>query len=193
MFGIFRKKKTPGTLTLTLNARLQPAHRGELEDAFDQIADENKLGARVVGGGTALSPAGEVENCDIEIALDDCTREAAEHIAGIFAAMLAPKGSCLHLPDGAGRIPFGAHEGLALYLNGTDLPEEVYTSCDSNHVYDECVRLLDGAGMVNSHWQGPTETALYMYGRSFDEMQARIAGFLADYPLCRDCRVVRIA
>lgn len=193
MFGIFGKKKTPGIITLTLNARLQPVHRNELEDAFGQIAEENTLGARVVGGGTALSPVGEVENCDVAIELDDCTREAAEHIAGIFSAMLAPKGSWLHMPDGAGRIPFGEHEGLALYLNGTDLPEDVYVSCDANHVYDECIRLLDGVGMVNSHWQGPTETALYMYGRSFDEMQARIAGFLADYPLCRDCRVVRIA
>ncbi len=192
MFGIFTKK-TPGTITLTLNARLQPMHRAELEDAFEQIAGEEKLAARVVGGGTALSPEGEVENCDIEIELDDCTRAAAERIAGIFAAMLAPKGSSLYVPGEAGRIPFGTHEGLALYLNGTDLPDEVYASCDSNHVYDECIRLLDGVGMVNSHWQGPTETALYMYGRSYDDMQARLAGFLADYPLCRDCRVVRIA
>lgn len=193
MLGIFKKKKTPDSITLTLNARLQPMHRAELEDAFDDIAEKAGLGARVVGGGTALSPAGEVENCDIEIELDDCTHEAAGNIAGIFAAMLAPKGSLMHLPGEADPIPFGEHEGLALYLNGTDLPDEVYANCDSNHVYDECARLLEGIGMVNSHWQGPTETALYMYGSRFDDMHARLAGFLAEYPLCRDCRVVRIA
>ncbi|MBD9367206.1 hypothetical protein [Xanthomonas sp. XNM01] len=192
MFGLFRKK-TPGTIVLTLNARLQPMHRAELEDAFDQIADREKLGARVVGGGTALSADGEVENCDIEVSLDDCTRKTAEHIAGIFGAMLAPHGSRVTLPGDGGQFAFGSHEGLALYLNGTDLPDEVYASCDANHVHDECIRLLDGAGMVHSHWQGPTESALYMYGRSFEEMHARIAAFIASYPLCRDARVVRIA
>lgn len=192
MFGLFRKK-TPGIIVLTLNARLQPMHRAELEHVFDRIAGEEKLGARVVGGGTALTPEGEVENCDIEVELDDCNRKAAERIAGIFAAMLAPRGSRVTLPGGGERFEFGSHEGLGLYLDGTGLPDEVYASCDANHVHDECIRLLEGAGMVNSHWQGPTESALYMYGRSFEEMRSRIDGFVASYPLCRGARVVRIA
>lgn len=80
-----------------------------------------------------------------------------------------------------------------MYLNGTDLPNEVYETCDSNHVLSECERLLQTGGRVLSWWQGPTETAIYMYGASFDDMRARIESLLAVYPLCQKCRVERIA
>ncbi len=113
---------------------------------------------------------------------------------GVLGAMLAPRGSHLLLPSQNNqRIAFGTDEGLALYLNGTDLPDEVYRACDSNHVYAECQRLLEGIGHVASHWSGPTETALYMYGRDFGEMRQRLEPFLQAYPLCRQCRIEQIA
>jgi hypothetical protein len=84
-------------------------------------------------------------------------------------------------------------EGLAIYLNGTDLPDEVYRDCDVNEVYAEINRLLGDRGGIEGHWQGPTETALYLYGHSADEMRERIAGYMAEYPLCQRARVVRIA
>ena len=37
------------------------------------------------------------------------------------------------------------------------------------------------------------ETALYLYGPSFIEMQKAIADFIATYPLCERCRVVQVA
>ncbi|NOK01873.1 MULTISPECIES: hypothetical protein [Myxococcus] len=192
MLRFFRKKK-PDLIVLALNARLQPMHRAELEDAFDEVAETLGLGARVTGGGTLMAPDGEIERCDIDIELDDYSRELAEKVAAVVGEMLAPKGSEVILPDDEGSIPFGSDEGLGLYLNGTDLPAEVYASCDSNHVHDECERLLGEEGMIHSYWQGPTETAFYMYGRSYEEMLARISGFLAEYPLCQKCRVVRLA
>ena len=45
-----------------------------------------------------------------------------------------------------------------------DLPDETYRDCDVDVVYSEFNRLLTGIGSVHSHWQGPTETALYVYG-----------------------------
>ena len=74
-----------------------------------------------------------------------------------------------------------------------ELPEATYQSCDSNFVYGELDRLLEGEGRVLSYWQGPTETAFYMYGNSFEEMKRSIAGFLASYPLCERCRVLQVA
>lgn len=47
--------------------------------------------------------------------------------------------------------------------------------------------------MVNSHWQGPTESALYMYGQNFETIRERIQPLLDSYPLCQRCRVERIA
>ena len=39
--------------------------------------------------------------------------------------------------EGAAARPFGSTEGIAVYLNGTDLPDTTYQECDSNFVYSE--------------------------------------------------------
>lgn len=192
MFGLFGKKKAaPARVVAVLNARLQPVDRAELEDAFDTAMSEYGFGIRTVGGSTSLGDSGEVDRCDIEIELDALSDQNIETVKRVLGAMLAPKGS--HLLVSGKRVDFGTHEGLALYLNGTDLPDDVYRNCDSNHVYAECQRLLAGLGQVASHWQGPTETALYMYGRDFEAMRQRLEPFLGTYPLCQRCRVRRIA
>lgn len=191
MFGLF-KKKTPGVITLSLNAKLQPMHRAELEDAFRAFCEQQQIKANVVGGGTFMGPSGEVKECDIEIELEELNDKSIARVAEVMEAMLAPKGSRIQVP-GREPLAFGHHEGLGLYLNGTDLPDEVYETCDSNVVYDECSRLLEGVAMVNSHWQGPTESALYMYGQSFETIRERIQPLLDSYPLCQRCRVERIA
>jgi len=191
MFGLL-KKKSPVIIVVTLNARLQPMHRHELEDAFDAIAEREKIPAKIAGGGTLLEKNNEITNCDIEVEINNLNNSIIESVKSLFSAMLAPKGSYLTLPDGK-KIPFGEHEGLGLYMNGTDLPEEVYKTCDSNFVYSECEKLIEGVGTINSHWQGPTETALYMYGKNFEEMKSRISSFVAEYPLCQKCRIERIA
>lgn len=90
-------------------------------------------------------------------------------------------------------MPFGKAEGLAIYLNGTDLPKEVYEKSDVNVVYDTVEKLLGDRGAIQGYWQGPTETALYLYGDSAQEMREAIAGFLASYPLCQRARIIQIA
>jgi hypothetical protein len=52
---------------------------------------------------------------------------------------------------------------------------------------------LFGKKRVLSFWQGPRETALYLYGASFNEMQSRIAAFIGSYPLWQRCRIEQIA
>lgn len=191
MLGML-KKKTSGHMTITLNAKLQPMHRAELEDAFEAAAKKSKLKAKVDGGGTLLQENGEVKECDIEIQLKDASEETITAVAGLFGAMLAPIGS-RYTVEGQEPIAFGRHQGLGLYLNGTDLPDQVYAQCDSNHVYSECERLLEGVGQVNSYWQGPTETALYMYGEDFETMRSRVQELVDTYPLCQKARIVRLA
>jgi hypothetical protein len=191
MFG--KRKNKPMVVVAKLNARLMPLDRGEIEDALDAVMTKRGYAARVVGGGTQMAANGEVSHCDIEIELDHPSDELTSSIMRMLESMLAPKGSRLHFPDRNQSTAFGRHEGLALYLNGTDLSDEVYRSCDSNHVYEECGRLLSGIGRVASHWQGPTETALYAYGTEFKTMRERLMPLLQTYPLCRQCRVEQIA
>jgi hypothetical protein len=103
----------------------------------------------------------------------------------------APKGSKLILEKR--EIPFGVNEGLAVFLNGMDLPDEVYRDCDINHVIDECERLMGDGGKMLSYWQGSRDTGLYFYGPSFAKMKAAVEPFLASYPLCQKCRTEQIA
>ncbi|MCF7749298.1 hypothetical protein KQ945_00970 [Bacillus subtilis subsp. subtilis] len=177
-------------ITVKLNARLQPEHRHALfEDPLDALLESAELG-QLTGGGTALSEDGEVEYGDIEIALNDAA--SLPGVIELLEQLGAPKGSLIQRA-GAPDQPFGVTEGLALYLNGTDLPDEVYAQCDSNDLFEQIVERIEGVGEICSWWQGPTETALYLYGASFETLNARIAELVATYPLCQGARVVRTA
>jgi hypothetical protein len=191
MFGLLKKKSI--VVVATLNARLRPLDRADVEDAFEAAMEQQGHSIRVIGGGTQMAGNGEITECDIEIEIDEPSENAFEVISRALGTILAPKGSSLYVPSLHRRLKFGSHEGLALYLNGTELPDHVYRDYDSNYVYEECTRLLEGLGVVSSHWQGPTETAIYMYGWDFAAMQARLAPFLRTYPLCQQCRVTQIA
>ncbi len=181
---------SPLHITVKLNAKLQPEHRHELfEDPLDALLENAGLG-QLTGGGTALSDDGEVEYGDIEIVLND--PDSLPAVIELLEQLGAPKGSLIQRagePDQA----FGVTEGLALYLNGTDLPDEVYAQCDSNYVFEQIVERIEGVGEICSWWQGPTETALYLYGVSFETLRERIAELVATYPLCQGARVVKIA
>lgn len=191
MFSLFKRSSAqPLIMTLTLNARLMPIIRGDLEDAFDTICSDNGIDAHVVGGGTHLADNHEVSACDIEVQLG--SPDLVDTVVRLFEALLAPVGSHYSVGDGD-PVPFGRKEGLGLYLNGTDLPAEVYASADVNFVYQECDRLTEGVGRVHGHWEGPTETALYLYGTSFAELHERLQPLLTTYPLCEKARIVQIA
>ncbi len=189
---LFGKKKAKAThfVTVTLNARLQPQHRGDLEDALSKVLKRSDIGV-VSGGGSLLTDGGEIAECDIEIDATDISDEAINNILAFLSKALAPKGSRLRVEDRV--IPFGHQEGLALYLNGTDLPDEVYQNCDVNVVWSEVDKALGDEGSIHSHYQGMTETAFYMYGNSYETMRERIQPFLDEYPLCQRCRIVQIA
>ncbi|MDR2874926.1 MAG: hypothetical protein LBV44_03220 [Methylobacillus sp.] len=180
-------------ITAQLNAKLQPLHRGDLfEDPLDAFLQEHGLG-QTSGGGTLLENDGEVAYCDVEIEVESLSEQTLQRVIGELERLGAPQGSWLKFGGERADIPLGKLEGLGVYLNGTDLPPEVYRECDSNVVYSELEKRIEGMGSIFSWWDGATETALYLYGDSFAAMRDRIADFLADYPLCQRCRVVQIA
>ncbi|MBA5803312.1 MULTISPECIES: hypothetical protein [Rhizobium] len=192
MLGLFGKSKKKTIVVVTLNARLQPMDRAPLEDALDAFMEQRGHGMRVVGGGTLQQPSGEIKECDIEMEVDNPTDARLTLLINVLESMLAPIGSTLHIPGQQG-IDFGRQHGLAIYVNGTDLPASVYETCDINHVVDEFGRLLEGVGLVASNWQGPQDTALYIYGDDFETMVSRLKPFLDSYPLLERCRMERIA
>lgn len=192
---LFKSKagKQPGHVTVNLNDRVQPIHRGEIyEDPLDAFLRAQKLGA-VDGGGSLLSEIGEIQYCDVEVDLTDTSDDALALLARQVEILGAPRGSKLILGTGRDDIPIGQNEGLAAYLNGTELPDSVYAEYDSNVVYRTFAQLLGNEGSIHSYWQGPTETALYMYGPSFERMHSLLKDFMASYPLCEKARVVQTA
>ena len=196
MFNIFKKKKKPNKeqyIVANINARLQPMHRGEIfEDPLDEILAKASIG-EVSGGGTLQSESGEIEYCDIEIQVNASNEAIIETIKSSLDKIGVPKGSKLIIEATNTEIQFGSLEGLAIYLNGTELEDEVYANSDVNHVYSELDRLTNGKGKVYSYWQGSSETAFYLYGDSFNEMKSLISELVENYPLCQKCRIEQIA
>jgi hypothetical protein len=173
-----------------LNDRAQPIDRGELyEDPLNELLTAKGWG-EVTGGGSQLTNEGEIAYCEVEMLLSEASPQILRAVADKLESLGAPVGSrMLFDPE----VPFGSGEGLAIYLNGTDLPDATYRDCDLGFVYEEFNRLLSGIGRVHSHWQGATETALYVYGRTAAEMRSALQPFLDSYPLCERARVVQIA
>lgn len=196
MFGRLFKltpKPVKQYLVASVNAKIMPLDRGELfEEPLDGVLKAAGLG-EVSGGGTLQAKSGEIEHCDVEIECNGVSDELVALVISTLEGLGAPKGSTLLIETQNRKLPFGTLEGMAVYLNGTDLPDATYRDSDSDFVRDEFERLLGQEGRVLGWWQGPTETALYMYGATFSVMQDRLASFISTYPLCQQCRVVRIA
>ena len=185
-------------IQVTLNAKLQPMHRHDLEDALTEIFEKENIKAEITGGGTGQEKNGEIAYSDLEIALEEFSDEIIKQIINLLEKILAPKGSKVTIfskdkNTESKVIKFGKHEGLGLYLSN-DLDDNVYKECDVNVIYGEIQKLLEenNLGRIESYWEGQ-ETALYLYGKSFDEIQNIIKPFLEEYPLCEKCRIVKIA
>lgn len=177
-----------------LNVRVGPIDRGELyEDPLSEMLQANALG-EVSGGGTMLGEEGEIQFCELEISLDAKATDATiQQICLCLEAQGAAKGSVLMLDQGEREIAFGVNEGLAVYLNGSDLADSVYEECDINVICEEFEKRLGTNGGIQGDWHGPTESALYLYGPSFEKMVICIQPFLDSYPLCEKARLEKIA
>ncbi len=182
LFGWKRRPKH--LLIVHLNARLQPMDRGEhFEDPLESFLSSREDGASVVGGGTHLTNEYEPLTCDIEVEFrgDDVNAIAAD-IAGYMDSLGAPRGSAVRGEDGTILLAFGTTDGLALYLNGTDLHAEVYASSDSNELVEAVERVLGDSGRMLSFWEGPRDTALFLYGPDAEVMRSRLRPLLENRP-----------
>jgi hypothetical protein len=180
----------PTRLFITLNARLRPLDRGDrYEDPLQEVLDARAPGSHVTGGGTLLTADREPAQSDIDLDVEGDPASVRDLVVATLEAAGAARGSRAQL-DGSEPITFGVTEGLAVYLNGTDLPDEVYANSDINELIAALLERLGADGDMQSYWEGPQETALYLYGPSAERMRDLIAGVLDRFPLAQRCRVV---
>jgi len=186
-------KKVNIFYTLNINARLQSFDRADIyADRIDDEIISAGIG-EIDGGGSLLNTNGEIISCDVDIVLNNEDSGTFNQLIEILNKFEFPKGSRLSNDDGDNIVQLGNLEGMAVYLNGTDLPENVYKDCDVNYVIEKMNKKMNGLGSMYSYFEGNKETALYFYGKSFEQMKQAIETFTAKYPLCEKCRIEKIA
>jgi hypothetical protein len=84
---------------------------------------------------------------------------------------------------------FGTQQCLAVHLDGTSLPDEVYADLDFEAVVAELGEAA-GAGSYRGFSQGPEETGLFFFGRDADAMFSRVEPVLRRLPIGQNARVV---
>ena len=174
-------------IKIVLNMFLLPNERRNIEFLTDELLVSNELG-EVTGGSTFQKKNGEVYKCEIYIRLKD---EASFDIfLDLIKDVNFAKGS--RVESSNRRVEVGDFEGLALYLNASDLSSDVY----KNNNYDEVIADLcetlgeDGAflgtNIIDKFF------ILYFYGNSYEIIKEKILPYLKDSPLCEDFRVKQV-
>jgi hypothetical protein len=179
----------PHVVLARVYEHIEPIDRGDrYEDPLHAVLEQANIG-RVTGGGSLLNELGGIEYAEVEIELanlDGALRvvvDALEH-AG------APQGS--ELIDAAdSRIlrQFGTQQCLAIFLDGTTLPEEVYANLDFESVVAE-LGTAAGDGSYRGVWQGAEETGVFFFGLDAEAMFDRVEPVLRRLPIGQNARVI---
>ena len=109
-------------------------------------------------------------------------------MANTLEAAGAPQGSEIRHEGNVVRV-FGRQQCLAIYLDGTSLPDEVYADLDFDHVVTEIGKAA-GPDSYHGCWQGAEETGLYFFGTNAEEMFTRVEPVLRTLPIAQNARIV---
>ena len=179
----------PHAVLARLYEHIEPIDRGErYEDPLQAVLDEAKIG-HVTGGGSQMNELGVIDYADIEIelaTLDDGLRIVSEALEKCGA----PQGSeLIDLGDSRVLREFGTHQCLAIYLDGTSLPDEVYETLDFDAVVS-AIGAAAGPASYHGFTQGNEETGMFFFGSDAEDMFARVEPVLRRLPIGQNARVV---
>lgn len=185
-------ERFPHLVIARIPEHIEPLDRGaRYEDPVQDALAIRSLGM-VTGGGSQLTPAAEIGCVDVEMALADLD-EALDVAKRVLEEAGAPVGSqLLYQEDGSDvERAFGMQEGLAVYLDGTSLPDEVYANTDLEALMERLAAAVDSVGgELRGVWSGPSETALYHYGPSADAMAVALQPVFDEFPICQNARLI---
>lgn len=179
----------PHVVVARLYEHVEPIDRGErYEDPLQAVLEQASLG-RVTGGGSQLNELGGIDYADVEIELANLD-EALRLVVDTLEQAGASQGAeIVDTSNGEVLTTFGHRQCLAIFLDGTSLPDEVYAELD----FDAVVAELESAAGEQSgrgFWQGAEETGLFYFGDDAEAMFARVEPVLARLPIGQNARVV---
>ncbi|MDQ0540950.1 hypothetical protein QF011_003528 [Curtobacterium flaccumfaciens] len=176
---------TRATLQVHLNSRLQPKDRGSIfEEPLNGLLVKHAPGSEVIAGGTEFDVLKGPISCDLEVRIAGKPHVTAKVVIGILEDLGAPTGSWATL-DGGGRMHFGKWHGLALEIDGSTLPDEVYEQNSTHDLLKMINAVLPDEAGVHSSWIGLERTWIYYYGRNRDDLRAAIESIAQVHPLGR--------
>ncbi|MDH4101533.1 MAG: hypothetical protein OEV28_13290, partial [Nitrospirota bacterium] len=160
------------------------------EDPLEKFLEEQRKGV-IAGEGCQSSDEQEVQFVDIDLELVNLD-DAVDLVKQVLESAGAPVGSELRFErDGVEEsVPFGVIEGVAVYIDGQNLPNEVYEQWDIEELAEEIDEAMAGTGEIRGAWSGEEETALYLYGPSAETIFSMLQPLLTRHPLCQNARVV---
>ena len=179
----------PHVVVARIYEHIGPIDRGDrYEDPLHDSLEQKNVG-RVTGGGSQLDERGGIAFADVEMELANLD-DAVSTVADTLEQAGAPQGSeLIDASDGRVLREFGTRQCLAIYLDGTSLPAEVYAGLDLDAVVNE-IGAAAGEDSYRGGWQGPAETAVFFCGADADAMFSRVEPVLRRLPIGQNARVV---
>lgn len=179
----------PNVVLARVYEHIEPIDRGDrYEDPLDAVLAQSNIG-RVTGGGSQLNELGGIAYAEVEIELANLD-EALGVVVHALEKAGAPQGSeLIDVSDSRTLRQFGTQQCMAIFLDGTTLPDEVYADLDFDAVVTE-LGAAAGDGSNRSFWQGAEETGLFFFGPDAEAMFARVEPVLRRLPIGQNARVV---
>lgn len=172
---------------------IEPIDRGErYEDPLTKVLEARGLG-EVTGGGSQLDQNFRIAFVDLEIQLANL-EQGLPLVTSSLTEFGAPKGSKLIFErDGTSHeMMFGTLELAELYLDGVNLPPEVYEALDFEAFHHALRTSLasGGIGEPRGVWTGDTETAVFIFAPLAKNVPPILAGLVQAHPILSNARVV---
>lgn len=172
---------------------IEPIDRGErYEDPLTNVLEARGLG-QVTGGGSQLDENFRIAFVDLEIQIANL-EQGLPLVVSSLTEFGAPKGSKLLFErDGVQQeLAFGSLELAEVFLDGVNLPPEVYEELDFE-AFHKSLRnslLTGGIGEPRGVWSGETETAVFIFAPVAKNVPPVLAGLVQAHPILRNARVV---
>lgn len=182
------EREHPHYVVVTIWEHIEPIDRGDRYE--EPLWDAIEGAGHVVGGGSQFSRKDGIEFVNIEIEL--ASLDSIPLVKSTLEAQGCPKGSEVRYTiDGRDVIEeFGVTECVCVFLDGVNLPDEVYQETDIDELAGQLSEALGESGEIRGSWAGETETSIFLFGNEAEETYSRVEPVLNSYPLCQNARIV---